>query len=137
MHLVKGLVKDLVESIQDTVDSHALNKPVAHSELNLLHPQRTASQFRKSKLALLKLKGNRGTNKNAQLIALLHGPGGSGKSTVINMVTAYAQSFCASIGHPFTNRTIVITAMSGVAATLLHGETTHSGGSIVPRFRTR
>ena len=37
MHLVKGLVKDLVESIQDTVDSNALNKPVAHSELNLSH----------------------------------------------------------------------------------------------------
>ena len=89
-------------------------------------PQRTMSQFRKAKLALLRLKGERGANKNPQLIALLHGPGGSGKSTVINMVKAYAQSFCESIGHPFTNRTILVTAMSGVAATLLHGETTHS-----------
>jgi cytidylate kinase len=71
----------------------------------------------------LKLRGDK---KNAQLICLLHGPGGSGKSTVINMVQAYAKSFCESMGHPYTTRTIIITAMSGVAATLLHGETTHS-----------
>ena len=103
-------------------------------DLNDVDPQRTASQFRKSKLALLRLKGNRGTNKNAQLIALLHGPGGSGKSTVINMVKAYAQSYCEAIGHVFTNRTIIVTAMSGVAATLLHGETTHS---VVGLNRTR
>ena len=57
---------------------------------------------------------------------LLHGPGGCGKSTVIDLVKAYACEFCALVGHPFTSRTIVVTAMSGVAATLIHGETTHS-----------
>ena len=41
------------------------------------------------------------------------------------MVKAYAKSYCDVLGHEFTCRTIVITAMSGVAATLLHGETTH------------
>ena len=61
-----------------------------------------------------------------QLICLIHGPGGSGKSTVVNLVIAYAQEYCDLLGHPFTCRTIVVTAMSGVAATLLHGETTHS-----------
>jgi hypothetical protein len=61
-----------------------------------------------------------------QLICLIHGPGGSGKSTVVNLVIAYAKEYCELIGHPFTSRTIVVTAMSGVAATLLHGETTHS-----------
>ncbi len=81
------------------------------------------SKLRRTKLALLRLKGHR---DNPQLICLLHGPGGSGKSTVINMVMAYAKSFCEVLGHPFTSRTIIITAMSGVAATLLHGETTHS-----------
>ena len=70
----------------------------------------------------MKLKGQ---GDEEQLICLLHGPGGSGKSTVINMVIAYAKSYCESIQHDFTNRTIVVTAMSGVAATLLHGETTH------------
>ena len=80
-------------------------------------------RFRRSKVALLKLKGR---TKDSQLICLLHGPGGSGKSTVINMVKAYAKSYCDALGHEFTCRTIVITAMSGVAATLINGETTHS-----------
>ena len=76
-------------------------------------------RYRKARKSLLKLKGN----SNTQLICLLHGPGGSGKSTVINMVKAYAKSYCESLGHQYTHRTIVTTAMSGVAATLLHGET--------------
>ena len=82
------------------------------------------TKFRQVKKQLLKLKGGSKPN-DPQLICLLHGPGGSGKSTVINLVTAYARSYCTSLGHRFTARTIVITAMSGVAATLLHGETTH------------
>ena len=36
-----------------------------------------------------------------------------------------AELYCEMIGHPYTHRTIVVTAMSGVAATLLHGETAH------------
>ena len=68
------------------------------------------------------LKGGR----DEQLIMLLHGPGGSGKSTVINLVVNYARDYCEHLGHEFNSRTIVITAMSGVAATLLNGETTHS-----------
>lgn len=83
----------------------------------------TRTKFRKSKKALRLLKGNQAED---QLICLLHGPGGSGKSTVINLVQAYAKDFCLQIGHTYTARTIVISAMSGVAATLIHGETTHS-----------
>lgn len=79
-------------------------------------------RFRRNRYALLKLKGQ---GSDTQLIALLHGPGGSGKSTVINLTVAYARSFCDVLGHEFTSRTIVLTAMSGVAATLLHGETAH------------
>lgn len=67
------------------------------------------------------LRGIDGPN----LICLLHGPGGSGKSTVINLVKAYAKEFCSTLGHDYTHRTITITAMSGVAATLINGETTH------------
>ena len=81
------------------------------------------TKLRRVKLALLQLRGDK---KKAQLICLLYGPGGSGKSTVINAVIAYAKCFCVLIGHRFTARTIIVTAMSGVAATLLHGETTHS-----------
>jgi hypothetical protein len=83
------------------------------------------SKHRQAKMNLLKLKGGSEKRKE-QLIMLLHGPGGAGKSTVINLVVAYAAEYCGHLNHPFTKRTIVITAMSGVAATLLNGETTHS-----------
>jgi cytidylate kinase len=59
------------------------------------------------------------------MICVLHGPGGSGKSTVVNVVQAHGKLYCESLGHPYAHRTIVVTAMSGVAATLLHGETAH------------
>jgi hypothetical protein len=65
-------------------------------------------------------------DKRRSLIMLLHGPGGSGKSTVISMIVEYARDFCEMLAHPFTSRTIAVTAMSGVAATLIKGETTHS-----------
>ena len=83
----------------------------------------TRNKFRRSQKALRVLKGNQ---KEDQLTCLLHGPGSSGKSTVINLVIAYAKEFCLQLGHPFQARTIVVTAMSGVAATLLNGETTYS-----------
>ena len=86
------------------------------------------ANYRKEKKKLIKLaKRRRGTAiNNEQLIMFLHGPGGSGKSTVIGLVMIYAQQFCELIDYPFTKNTIVISAMSGVAATLLHGRTTHS-----------
>ena len=75
----------------------------------------------RTKDQLLFLKGGEGT----QLIMMLHGMGGSGKSTVIALVMAYAQEYCENLQHPFTIQTIVVTALSGVAATLIHGGTTH------------
>ena len=56
----------------------------------------------------------------------LTGPAGSGKSKVINELLVYAQQYCANIQQPFTQRTILVTACSGVAATLIHGQTLHS-----------
>jgi ABC-type molybdenum transport system ATPase subunit/photorepair protein PhrA len=54
-----------------------------------------------------------------QLICFLHGPGGSGKTTVIDLVTAYEN-------NDFSTQTILVTAMTGVAAMILVEETTHS-----------
>jgi hypothetical protein len=90
------------------------NDPVLTQQDRLL-AQRTKNQ-------LMTMKGGNGY----QLILLLHGPGGSGKSTVISLVLAYAKEYCTILGHPFSTRTIVVTALSGVAATLIHGSTTHA-----------
>lgn len=71
------------------------------------------------------LKVLRGTGDEAAVL-LMHGPGGSGKTTVIDLVIEYAREFCTYMDHPFTSRTICVTACSGVAATLIMGETVHS-----------
>lgn len=82
---------------------------------------RLMTTFRCETMKLKKLNRD-----HKQLILFLHGPGGSGKSTVIDLVLEYAKEYCGHLQHPFTSRTIVVTAMSGVAATLILGETTHS-----------
>jgi PIF1-like helicase len=65
--------------------------------------------------------------KYRQLIGFVHGPGGCGKTTVIDLVLEYAREYCSYMeGFEFTSRTILVTAMTGVAATLLMGDTTHS-----------
>jgi ABC-type molybdenum transport system ATPase subunit/photorepair protein PhrA len=76
-------------------------------------------KYRKAERALKKLCGGQKENQ------MICGPGGSGKSTVINVVQVHAESYCETIGHPHVHRTIVVTAMSGMAVTLLQGETAH------------
>ena len=77
----------------------------------------------KEQLTLLVENDKRGSE---QLICLLHGPGGSGKTAVIDLLLLYAREFCEQFENfAFTSRTIIITDMSDVAATLLQGETMH------------
>ena len=67
------------------------------------------------------------SNDTDQLICCLHGPAGSGKSTVIELVLLYAKEYCSYLPNViFCRNTIVVTAMTGVAATLICGETTHA-----------
>jgi ABC-type transport system involved in cytochrome bd biosynthesis fused ATPase/permease subunit len=54
------------------------------------------------------------------------GPGGSGKSCVLNLLVRYAKEYCIYLNVPFTKQTIVMTAMSGVAASMIGGNTAHS-----------
>ena len=66
------------------------------------------------------------SNEKVQLISLLHGPAGCGKTTVIDLIIEYARQFCKNLRYDFTTRTIVVSALTGVAATHLNGETVHS-----------
>jgi hypothetical protein len=59
-----------------------------------------------------------------QLIMFMTGAGGSGKSNVISAFFAYCKEFCKNLGAHFDSRTIIITAITGVAATSIMGETT-------------
>ena len=66
------------------------------------------------------------SNDTEQLICCLHGPAGSGKSTVIELVLLYAKEYCSYLPNViFCHNTIIVTAMTGVVATLICGETTH------------
>ena len=66
------------------------------------------------------------SNDTEQLICCLHGPARRGKSTVIELVLLYAKEYCSYLPNViFCRNTIVVTAMAGVAATLICGETMH------------
>jgi len=65
--------------------------------------------------------------KSNQLILFLYGPGGSGKTTVIDLVRTYAEEYCSYLENfEYSSRTIMVMAMTGVATTILLGKTTHS-----------
>lgn len=84
------------------------------------------SKFNKEHEELKKLYSiHQSDFNNLQLIALIHGPGGSGKSRVIELVLLYGKQFCDNLNQVFNRYTINITALSGVAATLIKGETVH------------
>jgi replication-associated recombination protein RarA len=85
---------------------------------------RNRRAFTKHKNELLCLI-ERERGKSTQLICLLYGPGGSGKTTVIDLLLEYAKEYCTFIeGMEFNSHTIVVTALTGVAATILRGQTT-------------
>ena len=62
------------------------------------------------------------------LIMFVHGAAGSGKTALVDLAIMYAKSYCKLVWPDFTNteRAITVTAMTGVAATLLQGQTTHT-----------
>jgi len=79
---------------------------------------------------LKKLRKLSGMKKSKQLILFMTGAGGSGKTKVINAVMAYAKGFCKALNYMFDKRMIVLTALTGVAATLINGETIHSAAKL-------
>ena len=107
--------KSVLTYIADADDADEASNTVAGIE---------RQEYARSKKLLKEMVGR--AAETGQLVMFITGPGGSGKSEIINELLAYAQEYCANIQQPFTRRTILITACSGVAATLIHGETVHS-----------
>ena len=80
-------------------------------------------QERKKLLTLSRLKNN------VPLRMFLDGAGGSGKSRIIEEVLKYARDYTNRLNVSFDMRNIVVTAMSGVAAVSIGGETLHSAAA--------
>ena len=71
-----------------------------------------------------------------QLIMLLSGMGGTGKSEVINACYDYAEKLSSCFGWHFDENTIVITALLGSAATdLKNGRTLHSAAFLRQKIK--
>jgi hypothetical protein len=87
---------------------------------HLLLGRENSTSTRRTRLGLEKL-----CHKKKQLLLFMDGPGGSGKSTIMKEVLRHGREFCKNIQHPFNEMTILVTATSGVAATLINGETLH------------
>jgi thymidine kinase len=95
-------------------------------------------RFRKEKLRLTKLAGRLPVRASLirlaqlaqyldkNLVCLLHGPGGSGKTAVMALLCAYSKEYCDFVDVIFTAYTIILSALTGVAATLINGRTIHS-----------
>ena len=113
-----GDVKELREKIMELLVNQSTSDNTDH-----MNPRSMLQQWRRE---LRALRGLDNTKDRDRLIMFITGPGGSGKSHVIGQVQQYAAKFCGVIGVPFTRNTIRVTAISGVAATSIRGETLHS-----------
>lgn len=103
----------------DAIQGHSvLTRDMAQMQLHF-------NQERVKLLQLAQFTGN-----DPILRMFLDGPGGSGKSRVVQEVLKYAQAFTSKFHLLFNMRTIVVTAMSGVAATSIGGETLHSAACL-------
>ena len=121
---VLGFLEDAQATDASILD--ASSNPVYNS-INVSNPRHEIQKWRRE---LLRLRGMATLKDKERLVMFMTGPGGSGKSMVIDNVLAYAANFCNGIGTTFTKRTIVVTALTGVAATSIRGETIHGACGI-------
>ena len=61
-----------------------------------------------------------------QLLMFITGPAGSGKSTALEVAQHFCFEFCKTIGEHWDDTTFLFSAMTGAAASLFGGVTTHS-----------
>ncbi len=59
----------------------------------------------------------------SQLIMLLSGPAGSGKSTAVKVAQQFCYDFCLAVGVMWSDQTFLFTAYTGAAASLFGGVT--------------
>ena len=65
-----------------------------------------------------------------QLIMLLSGPAGCGKSTSVSLAQQYCHNFCMAVAVAFNDITFYFTATTGSAAALFGGMTIHSAAHL-------
>ena len=89
-----------------------------------IHRNKDQLDYERCMLSKLSARDKRKTD---QLICFIHGSGGCGKSTIVDLVLDYCKEYCSHIlNFIFDSRTIVVMAMTSVGATLINGETVHS-----------
>jgi hypothetical protein len=93
------------------------------SDSDLLGPPQTSGDNRKARNVVKRLKQLGG---NDQLIMLLSGGAGCGKSLVIGRAQKFCFEFCRAVGIPYHKNTIYLSSTSGSSAALIGGTTTHS-----------
>lgn len=64
-------------------------------------------------------------NGKDQLLMFMTGPGGAGKSRVIDGAQEYSKEYVENLGLLYHKNMIVVTALTGIAATSIGGETSH------------
>ena len=77
-------------------------------------------------LEKMKLRRLARLKRKEALCMFLDGAGGAGKSHVVNQLLLYGEQYTRNLNLTWDMRTVIVTAMSGVAATSIGGETTHS-----------
>ena len=82
--------KIIISSFIITFFQTAVDNPNVGQDIKIKHHRHIKT--------LVKLTGM----SKGQVIMLMLGPGGSVKSTVINLVVAYACEYCEFLNHPFT-----------------------------------
>ena len=85
--------------------------------------RRDMRQFKSDLIQMTQVR-TYGSYVSRQLVMFMTGPGGSGKSRVIDAAIHYTREYVENLGLVFTKQTIVVTALSGVAAVNINGETT-------------
>ena len=108
-------------------DARDLGKPCIFPSSSL-SPALARNMFTSEKTLLTQLA--RLSRATPYLRMFLDGPAGSGKSHVVRALLGYAEAYTKNIQDTFDMRTIIVTALSGVAATAIGGETLHSAAAL-------